>query len=406
MRKAISFSLILLIFLLIYQYGINSIKQEHYVEYYVKKDKSDYKIEEEYSKKDNDSYLIRITDENNHSYVFDVKNAFNKQREIVKDIILYDDEDIHCVALSLVNNLEYVEPQCSIDDVNYSYTYVMKDRDITKFLDSIEGFDYKKYDKESELREDSGIKVYKSNLEDREEIILYDYKRVVFHTNINSNYFTFATTDNYKNTIGKRVGQYYMIPKVTENATISTFIKYNLSNDLKNDIPVPKISKNFYINGVHDDKLYLFDKSDMKQYVIDPYNSSVTVVSDEENGIIYNDGKEEKVSIYEMAEEEVVFGEDLGVYKKLDYDEIYLGNGYAVYLKDGHYYKVYKKYLDSPILILDDDDVNEIKINDNNIYYIKDDSIYRHNKYGDIILLSKNELRFNKDNIYDIYFTE
>ena len=82
MKKAISFSVIVLVLLLIYQVGINFIKKEHSVQYNVENESDSYKIEEDYSYENNDTYLIRVTDSKNNSFVFDVKNNYNKQREI------------------------------------------------------------------------------------------------------------------------------------------------------------------------------------------------------------------------------------------------------------------------------------------------------------------------------------
>ena len=409
MRKAISFTLILFIFFLVYQFGINYVKREHRASYNIELDNGEYYfVDEDYSYKDNDTYIIRLRDSSNHSFVFNVKNNFNKQREIVKDVFTYQNKDsnIYCISLKLVNDNSPVEPRCLIDNVVYSYSYIKDKYNITEFLDSLTNLDYKKYQEESNVRDDSGIHVNKDYLEDRELIIVYDYKRVVLHNNINSDYFVFSTADNYKNTIGIRVGKYYLIPKLTENAVISNFIKYDLNSNLKRELPVPKISKQFYINGVYDDKLYVFDKSEMIQYSIDPYNDEVLTVSGGNEGIIYENGKEKKVSVYDLAQTEMVFTPDTSEYESVDFDEIYLGDGYAVYLKDDAYYKVYKKYLDSPIYLFDAKDVREIKIRDDNVYYVKDDSIYRYNSYGNIILASKNEFKYNSDNIYDVYLID
>ena len=409
MRKAISFTLIIFIFFLVYQVGINYLKRDHSIEYDIETETGElYLVNEDYSYEDNDTYTIRLKDSSNNSFVFDVKNSFNKQREIVKEVLTYFDEDsnVFCISLKLVNDDSPVEPRCLIDNVVYSYSYIQDKYDITKFLDSITNLDYKKYKEQSNVREDSGIKVNKDYLEDRELIVIYDYKRVVMHNKINSDYFVFATSDNYKNTIGQRVGKYYLIPKLTENAVISNFIKYDLETNLKKEVPVPKISKQFYINGVYDDKLYVFDKSEMIQYSIDPYNDEVNTVSDGNEGIIYENGKEKKVSVYDLAQNEMVFTPDTSDYKSIDYDEIYLGDGYAIYLKNDAYYKVYKKYPNSPIYLFDADDVREIVIRDNNVYYVKGDSIYRYNSYGNIVLVTKNEFKFNSDNIYDVYLID
>ena len=405
MKKAIALSVIVFVLLLLYQLGINFIKREHSVSYSINKDSGIVKIQEDYSYSNNDSYILKL-DYNKNSYVFEVENHFNKQREIVKDITTYNTDDVSCISIEFVNDSVNVEPLCTIDNKVYSYTYIKDKYDITEFLDSIKNFDYKKYQKESEVRKDYTIEVNKNYLDEDELIIIYDYKRIAIHNGINTVFFSFATVDNYKNTIGKRVDNYYIIPKMTESATINNFIKYDLATDIKKEIAAPKISKQFYINGVYDNKLYIFDKSDMKQYAIDPKEETITQVSDDKEGINVQEGKESKISIYDLAQSEIIFTLSENDYKSINYDKIYIDKNYAVYLKDGLYYKVYKKYLDSPIILFEDKDVRELMVRNKNIYYIKDDTIYRYNEYGSVPLVVKKEFKYNSDNIYDVYFND
>ncbi len=406
MRKAISFSIIIFLLLLVYQVGINHIKKEHNVSYNVENEVGSFKIEESYSYNNSDSYMIRITDANKNSFLFNVNNNFNKQREIVKDIITYNEGGVYCLSLEMLNNEHDTEPLCKIDNQIYTYSYVMKEHNIDSFLEKLTNFDYKKYKGETTVREDSGINVNRDYLEERELIVIYDYKRVVLHKQYNSDYFVFATSDNIKNTIGIRVGKYYLIPKLTESPTINTIIKYDLETDLKREMTAPKISKMSYIMGVHDDKLYVFDKSEMKQYEIDPYDDEINLVSSDTESILYKDGKETKISNYELANENIYFTEDTSAYSSIQYDEIYLGPNYAVYRKGDKFYKVYDGYLNDSIVIFDADDVREVIVREENIYYIKGDTIYRHNKYGDTPLVFKNEFKYNSENIYDVYFID
>ena len=50
-----------------------------------------------------------------------------------------------------------------------------------------------------------------------------------------------------------------------------------------------------------------------------------------------------------------------------------------------------------------EDDAKEIKVKNNSIYYVKDDSIYRYNKYGKVKLITRNELKYNYENVFDVY---
>ena len=76
-KKVISFSLIFLIILLIYQYVINGVKNNHFVEYSIEKDKS-YRIMEVSSQANKD--ISTFLDMKLHKYIgfkFDFK-PYNK----------------------------------------------------------------------------------------------------------------------------------------------------------------------------------------------------------------------------------------------------------------------------------------------------------------------------------------
>ena len=166
-----------------------------------------------------------------------------------------------------------------------------------------------------------------------------------------------------------------------------------------------RISTNSYINGVYKNKLYIFDRTAMKQYEINPYSDEVTIVGEVgSKGFAYINGKVIDVSVEEMAENEILFSENKDAYQNIQYDDIYLTKKYAIYSIDGRYYKVYKKYPNNPILLFTGHNLKELKIVNDNIYFILNNSIYRYNESGIVELAKKQDLEKNPYNSFDIYF--
>ena len=404
LKKAISFSVVLLLLFLSFQFLINFLKNEHHVSYTIDKDEI-YKIEENYYKKNDDFYVLKVTTADNSEFLFDIDNSFNKQKEIVKDIIDYKDDNIECMLLVFKGNDKRSDPVCKQNNAIVSYNYAASNNDLNGFKEMITDYDLDKYNNNSNEREETDIIIYPDYIEEDEIIIVYSYKRVGFFSKENSKFLTFAATDNYKNILGSLVGKYYVIPYFTSNPTITKYIKYNVSTGTHDDINLThKISKQTYINGVYNDKLYIFDRSELKQYALDPYREEITLVGDENtNGFAYINGEEKEISVYDLNNETIIFSDATDSYEGLEYQDIYVNERYAITYNNGKFYKTYKDHLEDSILLFTEDDAKEIKVKNNSIYYVKDDSIYRYNKYGKVKLITRNELKYNYENVFDVY---
>lgn len=404
LKKAISFSIVLLLLFLSYQFLINFLKNEHHVSYTINKEET-YKIEESYYKNNDDFYILKVTTKDNNEFIFETNNNFNKQKEIVKDVIDYKKDNVECLLLIFKDKDKRSDPVCRENNILTSYNYVKNKYDFSEFIKQIPNYDLNKYNENSKEREESDIYIYPDYLEEDETVIVYSYKKIGFFNKGDSKYLTFSTNDNYKNILGSLVGKYYVIPFFTSNATITKYIKYDVTSGIHEDIDLTyKLSKQTYINGVYNNKLYIFDKSSLKQYALDPYREELTLIGDENtNGFAYINGEQKEISVYDLNNETVKFSDNKDSYSELKYQDIYISSRYAIIFNDGKFYKVYKDNVSNPILLFEENDAKEIKLNNDSIYYIKDDSIYRYNKYGNVKLVTRNELKYNFENVYDIY---
>ena len=96
----------------------------------------------------------------------------------------------------------------------------------------------------------------------------------------------FLSRDQYDNVNSALVDKYY-ITVVDGVDDFNYFKVYNVKDIGKKDIYTEGknfISRDFYINGVYKDKMYLTDITNKKQYEVDPVREIAKVVGDEEKG--------------------------------------------------------------------------------------------------------------------------
>ena len=403
-KRTISFSLIIVLLLLVYQFLITLFKNNHYVTYTISNGDL-FNIDEKYIKSNNqDYYLIKVNNKDKN-FVFKIENDFNKQKNIVEDIEIIEQDGFYCIGLNLVGKDKYSYPMCVKDNITYSYSSVKDIVNFNNYISNMKDKNYNKYASQSVKKDELGLIINKDYIDDNEIIMIYGYKQInLFYANY-SRTFTFSSLDNYKNSYGTLVGNYYLIPKITSLPTFDIYIKYDVIDGIKKEIELPKsISKQSYINGVNDNKLYLFDKSNKEQIEIDPREDKVSIIGKtDKEGITFVNGKEVSISVYDLEKNEVLFEQSRDDYKDIDGEFLMANDYYAIYKKGDYFYKVYKEYQDVPILLFNDSDAKSIKLRNDNIYFIKGDGLYKYNEYGIFGLIYRNEFIYNSDNIYDVY---
>ena len=403
-KKTISFTLIIILFLMVYQFLFTMVKDNHYVTYSIDKGEI-FTIDETYKKDgDNDYYLIKVTN-NDKNFIFKLKNDFNKQKNIIEDINIFEKDDFYCIGLDLVGKDKYSYPECIKDNVLYEYNMIKDQIDLNEYTSKLKNKESEKYETESIKYNEHGFNVNKSYLDDNEIIMIYDYNRVLLYYPTFSRSFIFSNVDYYKNTHGILVGKYYLVPKTTTLPAFNTIIKYDVVDGVKEELALPvEISKQSYLNGVHDNKLYLFDNSNKRQFEIDPYSNDITIIGNvDDEGVTFVNGEEQSISVYDLDKEEVKFQEKVDEYSNLNYDSIFINDYFAIYVKDGNFYKVYHDYIDIPILLFYEPDAKNVIVKGENIYFIKESSLYKYNEYGIHEMVTRGEFLYNYENMYDIY---
>lgn len=406
-KKIITFSLLLLFLTLLLEFGINYFKTSHHVEY----DISGYTVEEDYIKKSGkDYYLIKVS-KDGKEYIFNAQNEFNKNEKIIKEIISYDTDDISCATIIYTNNSSST-PLCYKDKILHSYISVENEPGMSEYLEQLNKYAEDKITSSDESYVFAYNEIYKNNLYKNEDIIMYNYKNIIKINGERTMTFDFSNKDVFKNEYGTLVGKYYVIPKMRNSIEFSHYLIVDIEKETVEEIDLAKevsakISSQMYVNGIYNSNLYIFDKSNLVQYEINPGKGEIKVVGNKDKkGIVYKNGQEEEIGVYTLNNEKVKFTENYDAYKEIDYDQIFLTSNGAIYVKDGVFHKVYNNYLKNPIYLFEAKNVQDIKVKEDNIYYINDQFLYRYNDYGNVRILKREQFKYDYTNIYDVYFEE
>lgn len=406
-KKIITFSLLLLFLTLLLEFSINYFKTSHHVEY----DISGYMVEEDYIKKSGKDYYLIKASKDGKEYIFNVQNEFNKNEKIIKEIISYDTDDISCATIIYTNNSSST-PLCYKDKILHSYISVENEPGMSEYLKQLNKYAEDKITSSDESYVFAYNEIYKNNLYKNEDIIMYNYKNIIKINGERTMTFDFSNKDVFKNEYGTLVGKYYVIPKMRNSIEFSHYLIVDLEKETVEEIDLARevsanISSQMYVNGIYNSNLYIFDKSNLVQYEINPGKGEIKVVGNKDKkGIVYKNGQEEEIGVYTLNNEKVKFTENYDAYKEIDYDQIFLTSNGAVYVKDGVFYKVYNNYLKNPIYLFEAKNVQDIKVKEDNIYYINDQFLYRYNDYGNVRILKREQFKYDYTNIYDVYFEE
>ena len=403
MKNAIKYIVVFIILLFIYQILFNMLKSEHSLSYVVMDKNKSYLVNENYIRnQDYELYYIDIADEDNH-YIFTVNNKFNKVKNIVKSVKLFNNNNIGCMVIQLIND-EYSEPMCIKNNVLNSYLNVKSELGMEKELEKYESTFNEKTDKIiGKYKINANIK----NLEKDETLIVYNLKNLVIFKDDKVESVVFGTKDYYQNNYGILIGKYYVIPSILEKPDINSFIVHDVDKRITDNIKIETpISKSMYYNGVYNNELYITDKSNNKQYKLNPAKKTFDLVADEETeALVIKKGEEERVPILNITEKEVHFTEAKNTtYKNIKYDKLYPNEIFAYYQKDGKFYKVYERFQDYPIFLFEAPNAKNVVVKKENIYFIEGTKLYKYNKYGLNVVIDNEEFEFNYKNRFDVYY--
>lgn len=401
MKKIIKSILLIFLAILVLEIVVFIFKDYHEVNYKVVNDNT-FNVKEVY---DNGNYYFSVEKDKNKFY-FDLKNRNYKSKKILKDVLFYEKDSLKCIFPVFKNN-ETLNILCSKDNNLYTYDY-FKD-DLKEFVDIISS---KNYNTDNFKTNDSYKKlnssyVYQENILDDTYIYVWKYNGFYSINNKKLSQVNLFSNDTYLNNLGRNVSKYYVIPDYDQKYEFNKFYVINMTNDKIKEIKLKKkktIPNDYYINGVVDNKLYLFDMDNLLQYRINPKKLKIEEVGNKSLGGIFYDGDFSTLNIYDFKEQKIIFTEKFDIPKQIEnYGEIFIDNEniYYTYNNDVIYYN---KVLDKKIYLFNKEDISNISLIDNTLYFICKDTLYYYNIHNGMNkVITYDELLFNKTNRYVVY---
>ena len=328
-----------------------------------------FNIKEKYIKKDKE-YLFTIK-KNDKIYKTIGVSKYTPDRKLINGIKEFNNEDTNCIIIDskiIANN-----KLCTKDNelISSSLTNIIPGKYINKKQDN-----YQKY------------KNIKINLDDKTYLI-WNYNSFIKINETEKKQIKIFDNDIYNLEIMAKVDKYLVIADYDQKYNYNKLIRLNLKNNkideinLKNDI-----SFESRILGVYKNKIYLLDEKNKKEYEINVKKKKTNIVSKNDFGVIYKDNKQVKTKISKIINDNIKF----------------TSNNYYDYVIENENLYLKIKNISEKIKISDLKIKNIVYQNNDEVYYIADDKLYKYDfTYGNQEIFSNFEFNFNYENMVVIY---
>lgn len=368
LRKSIIFLIVILLlfsFWLLKRNSASSYSLEYKIE--------SYDISENYDK-EKKSYYFEIK-ENNLKYNFIKETKYIKKKKLIKSIRKIEENDTSCLLVE--SNLN-IYPICRNKEEQIDYHLVN---------DSLKE-ELKDYFKEKEAEESNYKQYLLYNQEDK--IIVWNYKGFIYFEEGKIEEFPVFNKDIYDIPLATRINEYILIPDYEQDYSFNKIYRINLKKKKIDSWTLKEnISFDSYIVGTNNKSIFLVDNKNKIEYELAPHKKKIRIVgSEKKNGIIFKEGKEESISITKLTREKVEF-----LYK----------NNYTFTLNNK---KLYLSYMDASIKErISDKEVDKIiKVENEVVYYLVKDTLYKFNKeYGETKVIKYADWEFHHDNLIFFY---
>lgn len=310
-------------------------------------------------------------DYNNNIYEMAVKSKYSKD-QLINDAVVSSDNDITCIYLKSKKIKTY--PVCIKDNNLVSYNLLTYEIDDFFNLDQLKGIN-KKY------------KDIKINTTLNENILIWNHFGYDLIKDSKQEKITIFNKETYADLYSFQIGSYVVVPDYDQKYEFNKFYIIDINSGNIDTINLDfNVSFNYYFLGTNEQKGYIFDKKNLKEYSIDPKKQTIELVSDATYGKVW-DNKWEEISLVKLKNNEYKFREESIFNYVIENNKLYC-----------MFYKSMNKILIS-------EKVNNIIYSDNEkVYYTYNDKLYVSSPFiKEKDILEYDELNFNKGLTIYIY---
>ncbi len=414
MKRIISFSLFIGILFLAFQFVTIYFNQGHELTYNFQSGENEYEIKEKLVIENNIPIYHFEVKSNDHLFLLENKTDYNKQKKIISDIKNFVVDGIECIYPVYQDRLEDVhDPVCVQNGRQYSYTYLRTQNENletvkTKLLE--DGIILPAWEESSATKDYSNVFIHQEDLPDNLYLAIWKYQGIEIFTNEMETYTSLLVNDDYQNR-GMLVDQYFVVPEFNLTSEFKAILVADITTSGNRRIELDEpISNDCYFNGTVDGRVYLFDRTNLKQYEITPKDNQIRMIGNTDLNAQYYDGsKWQDRNIYDFTKEEIHFVEkpatDEGVASYQPKEVVETDNSYYFIDAKENLFRVYKDHLDYPILLCSVSGMKELNVANDYLAFLANDTIYfYHESYGLRPLITYNEFLYNNDNVFVTYY--
>ena len=321
-----------------------------------------YKVEEKYNKKDKE-YIFNLT-KDNITYPFIINSKYIRERNLIDKILINENDNEICI-LPVSDQIKFY-PVCSDGLELYSYNLSQKDNEFYKLNKVKETNDnYNKID----------IKYLND-----QKYLIYNYKGYYLISNKNKKEIKLFSKDNYNINLVYKLDKYLLVADYNSDYYFNKFYLINSDNGKVTEIKMEyDISFDSIFLGDYKNKIYLLDKKEQKEYLINIKKEKVL----ETDFQILENNKLVKTTYNKIVNNNLNFLTDINKYYVIEDNTLYK-------VIENNKVKVTSKSVDKIIDYID-----------NTIYYLSSFNLYMYNEeVGEVLLLSNYEWNFNNNGVY------
>ncbi|MBR2678301.1 MAG: hypothetical protein IKE63_02670 [Bacilli bacterium] len=396
-----------IIFVVIVMFIVTStfkfLKNEHKVNYKIK----NYNVNEHFYTDDGYYYDFVIKDKKN-MYVYTLEEKLNKSKKVITNIETYKSNNLICIIPKYKEETS-INAYCNLDKIQVSVDYLQKtnNNDFKKIINKIKKYKIKLPSDNDTKKVYKQLKVYNKNIDSDHVHFIWNYKGIYVIKKDDISYKKIIDYDLYDNVMTTVVDKYYVLFENSSVNGIENVYYYNIDKDKVDSFKLEiKLSKNSYINGVVDNLIYVTDKRQKKEYAINIKDESITEVdNDQTSYIVYDNSLKKTLSKSDYFMQDNFFDNSYIVDKKVTSSKsLKKEYNYYYYVEDNKFYKVLESNKNHKILLFELDNITDWLIKDRELIVLKDDTIYLYTDQSGLKrVLSTNELRYNYENIYDLW---
>lgn len=321
-------------------------------------------ITENYNKKTKTYYFTFKRDGKELDFLSEVK--YSNDRKLISKVNVYEDNDNFCLV-PVSEKIDF-KPICVQEDKIIHYSLVN---------DNLKSYISKFLPKENKLIETwESYEIYNNEY----TYLLWDYDGFYFFNKDGKKKIKVLDKEMYNINLVGYTKDYLVFPDYSSDYTFNNFYTIDFKNG---NLKKKKVKRNIYFDsyfiGYEKNNIYIVDNKEALMYEYDAKKGKIDKIRTK----VLNDGIWEKANIKTLVNKREEFS-----YK----------TNYVYTLEDN---KIYLNYKNSDIKKLVADNVNSIvRINDKDIFYLKDATLYHFNEMiGEEKLLTHFEWTFNNNNM-------